>query len=99
MVQTADEVDDIATRLAAGEAVPEVLVGVDDEGVGVVAAVDGTGSDEFMPDVPQSCVQAAVGEDVEDGDGLLEHARIEVGGGHAWTSAVPAEAGVELQWG
>jgi len=45
-IQSAHQLDDVAAGLAAGEAVPEVLVGVDDEGVGVVAAVDGAGAGE-----------------------------------------------------
>ncbi len=45
MVQAPDEVDHITPDAASREAVPEVAIEVDDEGTGVVTAVERTGAD------------------------------------------------------
>jgi hypothetical protein len=76
-VQLPNELDDIAAAVAAGEAVPQPAATVDDEGGGVVTAVDGTGSRQPVAASGQASEQAPVRQDLLDGDVGFEVVKVE----------------------
>jgi hypothetical protein len=82
VVESANQIDDIATGLASREAVPEVFGDTDHEGRGVVATVDGAGTDEFITLFFEVVGQTLGSKDVGDRDGLLEKLEVEMGCDH-----------------
>lgn len=76
------ELDDIAAGITASEASPEVFVEADDEGRGVVAFVEGAGTDERAGAAAQMRQQALIGQDLLDGNDALEMSEVQVRGDH-----------------
>ncbi len=71
-IESSDELDDIAPGVTSGETSPEVLATRDDESPWIVTAVDGAGAEEGVCALAHSCEQAAMGEDLLDGDESLQ---------------------------
>jgi hypothetical protein len=72
MVHAPNQLDDVTTALATGEAMPEVLGQVGDKGVGVVAAMHRARPDEAVAVVLQGCAQALGDEHLLERDEALE---------------------------
>jgi hypothetical protein len=82
VVEATNKIDDIATGLASRETVPEVFGDGDHEGRGIVAAVDGAGTDESIAAFFEVVGETLGSEDVGDRDGLLEKLEVEMGCDH-----------------
>jgi hypothetical protein len=68
--------------LASREAIPEIFRDGDHEGRGVIAAVDGAGSDESIAAFFEVVGQTFGSKDLRDRDGLLEKLEVEMSCGH-----------------
>ncbi len=82
LVESSDQFDDIAAGVASSETAPEILAARDDESSRVVAAVNGAGATEGVRLLAHLCEQAALGEDLLDGDESLEMAEAQVSWDH-----------------
>ena len=72
----ADQRDHVAATATTGEAVPEIFGAVDDEGLGVIAVVDGTGADEALAARFQGRDHPAGAQHLLDGDEALEVGKV-----------------------
>jgi hypothetical protein len=72
MVHALHQRDHVAATAATGKAVPEILCQIDDEGLWVIAVVDGTWADQALAVRFQGSDHPAGGEHLLDGDEALE---------------------------
>jgi hypothetical protein len=64
--------DHVAAPATPGKAVPEIFGAVDDEGLGVIAVVDGTGADQALAARFERSDHPPGGQHLLDGDEALE---------------------------
>lgn len=81
-LETPRQLDDVPTGVAAGKAAPEIFVPMDDEGTGIVAAVDRAGAHPARSSRPHSIQPALVGEHMENGNRLFKPPEIELRRNH-----------------
>jgi len=94
-IESVDEIDDVAAGVTSGETAPEVLATRDDESPWIVAAVDRAETAERVCLPSHSREQAAMGEDLLDGNESLETAEAQVSWDHvglAWVFPVSVSA-------
>ena len=77
-IKASDEFDDIAAGIASGKAVPNIFGKADNKGVGVVAAMNGTGAAELITAFFKRCHRFLSVKYRHDGDAALEIGKIEM---------------------
>ena len=72
MVHAPPQLDHVAATAATGKAVPKILCQIDDEGLWVIAVVDGTRADQALPARGQGSDQPPGAQHLLDADEALE---------------------------
>jgi len=72
-----DEVDEVAAGVAGGKAAPEIFGAADDEGVWIVAFVQGAGPDERIAALFEGADEAMGEQDLLEGDSAFKALKIE----------------------
>jgi hypothetical protein len=72
MVHAPHQLDHVAATAATGKAVPKILCHIDDEGLRVIAVVDGTRADQALPALCQRSDHPAGAQHLLDADEALE---------------------------
>jgi hypothetical protein len=72
VVHAPHQLDHIAATTTAGKTVPEIFRAIDDEGLCVIAVMDGTGSDEALAALFQGADHCPGTHPSLDGDEALE---------------------------
>jgi hypothetical protein len=72
VVHAPHQLDHVAATAAPGKAVPKIFLAIDDEGLWVIAVVDGTGADQALAAWCQGSDHPAGGQHLLDGDQTLE---------------------------
>ncbi len=84
-VEPADELDDVASRIATGETYPEILAKINDESVRVIAAVNRARTDETAGTTAELREQSFISEDLFDRNSVLEPLEVQVREDHGIT--------------